>query len=169
MKSIKYWIYYFKDSEEPYAYTDNKQYANLFELDRNMNLFKKIKKEMTKDEINFLAREYQNMYLKEVRLKIYDKSKERWFDGSFIMTADEYFNITMTEIRLMESDLFQHCWDNPAKFNSKIIKALEILEYNNVYRQISSTKYDERNIKINVKPDLLGIFLHYYGKTMKGI
>lgn len=169
MNKIKYWIYYLKDKDEPYAYTDNKSYAMLFEVDRDMSQFKKIKKNMSKEEINYLAREYQNNFLKEVSLRIFDKMKECWFTGSFIMTAEESFTINLVEIQLMESELYQHCWEHPGKFKEKIYKALEVLEYNNVYRQITHTISDgEEDPKINVKPDSLGIFLHYYGKTMKG-
>lgn len=167
MKDIKYWIYYEKETDEPYAYTDNKTYAMLFELDRDMGIFKRVKKIMTKDEINYLAKEYQNRFLKLVELDIYDKSKEKWFKGSIAMTADEYFTLTMAEIQLMESYLYQHCWEHPAKFKNKIIKALEVLEYNNVYRHITECGND-KHTEIKVKPDLLGIFLHYYGKSMKG-
>lgn len=165
MNEIKYWLYYLKENNEIYAYTDNKEYAKLFENDRDMTLFNKIKKEISKNEINYLAREYQNCYLKDVSLKIFDKSKQKWFDGNIIMTGEEYLSVTSAEIQLMEVELYQHCWDNPIKFKDKIIKALEILEYNNVYRSIVST---DENIKINIKVDPLGIFLHYYGKSMKG-
>jgi len=167
MNEIKYWIYYLKDEDKLYAYTDNKEYANAFELDRDMKLFKKIKKVMTKDEIRYLAQEFQNSVLKEVQLDIFDKDRERWFKGTFVMTSEEYFTITLIEVQLMESELYQHCWDNPWKFKIKIFKALEVLEYNNVYRQISATA-DNKPAEIKVKPDLLGIFLRYYGNTMKG-
>lgn len=167
MKEIKYWIYYYKDSEDVYAYTDNKTYAMLFELDRDMKLFKRVKKIMSREDIHYLAQEYQNKLLNLIELDIYDKYRERWFKGSIAMTSEEYFSITLAEVQLMESDLYQHCWEHPGKFKNKIVKALEVLEYNNVYRQITSTSNDDE-VKINAKPDMLGIFLHYYGKTMKG-
>lgn len=167
MNKIKYWIYYIKDKDVPYAYTDNKDYAKAFEQNRDMDMFKRIKKDISKQEINRLAREYQNGLLTKVDLDVYDKANESWFTWTFIMTADEYFSLTLAEVQLMESFLYKHCWEHPGKFKNKIIKALEVLEYNNVNRYLSLKS--DTNVEIRVKPDLLGIFLHYYGKTMKGI
>lgn len=169
MTEIKYWIYLLKDNDTLYAYTDNKSHAKLFERDRDMRKFTKIKKSLCKQEVNYLANEYQNGYLKEIKIPIYDKTNEKWFDGIFIMTAEEYFSLTLAEVQLMESDLYKHCWDHPGLFNDDIVKALEVLEYNNVYRQLTATTGNYiNNIEIKVKPDLLGLFLRYYGKTMKG-
>lgn len=173
MKNIKYWIYYLKDTDEPYAYTDNKSYAKLFESDRDMKLFNRIKKIVNKEEINYFAKEFQNKILNEYELKIFDKHRKRWMTGKFIFTVDEYITISNAEIQFTEVYICQHCWYNPCVFNTKIFKALEILEYNNVYRYLTTTVTDDNcdyyDTGIKIKPDLLGIFLYYYGKTMKGI
>lgn len=170
MTKIKYWIYYLRDGtdNEIYAYTDNKEYAELFELDRNMSMFTCIKKKIGIDEINFLAREYQNCYLKEMKMRIFDKSKSKWINAVYITTVSEYLTVTTASISLIESDIYEHCWYNPGIFKKNIFKALEVIEYNNVYRQITSNVYDDNETEINIKPDMLGIFLYYYGKTMRG-
>ena len=166
---IKYWLYYLKlDNEdtELYAYTDNKEFAKSFERERDMSLFNKVKKKLSKGELNYLAREYQNCYLKKVEMKMYDKKNHIWLYGDFVMSTTEHLTVTSSAIKLSECDIYRYCWFNPYIFKDNIIKSLEILEYANIYRHNESNDY--KSHKINLKPDELGIFLHYFGKTMKG-
>ena len=68
----------------------------------------------------------------------------------------------------MYETLYKYCWDNPYIFKDKIIKALDILEYTKVYNHIlNGSFYPEEDNSIKIKPDELGIFIHYYGKTLK--
>ena len=61
---IKYWLYYLKDEEDTrlYAYTDNKEFAKSFEQERDMKLFTRVKKKISKEEVN-----KKNIIIKVVR------------------------------------------------------------------------------------------------------
>lgn len=168
MKEYKYWIYYFKDTNEIYAYTDNKKYAKEFELDRNMDKFIKIRKDILPEEVNYLARHYQGKYLTKAKIKIYDKKTMKWFDSFLIMTLEEEITVQNKSVQLLYDSIYTYCWQDPYVFNEKIYKALDKLEYVNIYNQISSAQsncYIENEIKL--KPDELGIFVHYYAHTLR--
>ena len=171
-KTYKYWLYYYDD--ELYAYTDNKSYAKSFERDRDMNKFIKRKKEITREDVNMLAREEQDKYLLSNKIDIYNKEKMTWFEAEFVMTQMERTTINNIAVQVMNEDLYKYCWNTPFIFNNKIIKALELLQYNTLHRQLTySTRSGEYPAEfcdeiIHIKPDMLGIFLHYFGKTMKG-
>lgn len=168
MKTYKYWIYYLKETKELYAYTDNKKFAKEFESDRDMNKFKKISCNIDSEEVNGLAKYHQSKYLKKSSIKIYDKKTMKYFNSYIIITIEEEVTIQNTAIQLMYDSIYKYCWDNPYIFKDKIIKALSVLEYVNIYNQMSLSQTGQyEDNQINIKPDELGIFIHYYGNTMK--
>lgn len=168
MKKYKYWIYYHKKSNSLYAYTDNKKYAKEFEKMRDMEKFDIVSEEIDQNTLNYLAKNYQGKYLKKIPIKIYDMKNKLWFDSDIIVTIDESLGIQNASTHLMYETLYKYCWDNPYIFKDKIIKALDILEYTKVYNHIlNGSFYPEEDNNIKIKPDELGIFIHYYGKTLK--
>jgi len=170
-KTYKYWFYYLDG--ELYAYTDKKEYAKIFEEERDMTRFRKRKEEITRDELNFLARDYQSNYLEKFDIEAFDRENDEIFESFLVITGIERITITNASIQIQNEDLYKYCWDTPhGIFKTKIIKALEILQYNVLHRQITCAtntgewpaEYDD-NIKL--KPDMIGIFCHYYGKTLR--
>lgn len=172
MDKIKYWFYYFDN--KLYAYTDNKERAIEFEQERDMTQFKRKKKNITKKLVNSLARddELRYLYLIKMNLNIYNKDTLRWMDGSLITTMMEKITVENVSAQLMSDTLFNLVdWNvNPSIFKHKIYKALDDIGYVHLYNQMTvitdTGEYEDGQIKI--EPDELGIFLHYFGKTMKG-
>lgn len=164
----KYWIYYYKKTNELYAYTDNKKFAKEFERVRDMDKFEIISEEIDKEMINQLAREYQNKYLKKYPIKIYDKKNLKWMDSELLVTVEESIGIQNIAIQQMQETLYKHCWDDPYIFKKKIYDALEVLGYNKIYYtyiMAQTGMYEDTDL--NITSDELGIFIRYYGKTLK--
>ena len=72
-KTYKYWFYYLDG--ELYAYTDKKEYAKIFEEERDMTKFTKRKEEITREELNFLAkvRNLKNIIKRNLNLQFWKK------------------------------------------------------------------------------------------------
>lgn len=168
MKTYKYWFYYLKKTNELYAYTDNKNYAKEFENMRNMKKFKRVVDDISTDELRQLVEEYKNKYLIKTKMDVYDKNSKEWFKQDIILTSVESITIQNTEAHLLYKNIYSNCWDDPYIFKSKVHKALETLEYVNVYQNYimaHSGLYQED--ELNIKIDKLGIFIRCYGKTLK--
>ena len=170
-KLYKYWIFY-KDNEI-YAYTDSKEYAKRFMEERNMKLFQKKKVKISSYEVNQLAEFYQTAWLKESELPVYDNVNLSWSDETFVITEMEEITITNVSAQLMNADIFRWCWFNPYPFNDKLIAALKTLHYDRINRVVTSatasgTLDADYGDNFQIEPDMLGIFIHYYGKTLKG-
>jgi hypothetical protein len=162
-KKYKYWIYYLKSTNEIYAYTDNKDYAKSFENMRDMKMFIKVKKNLTKEEVNYLAREFQSNILKMYEYKTVNKNQTIVM-VSIVSTMIENITVNSQSTRLICCDLYTYCEINPEFFNSKIKKALTVLGYCNLYEYVSET--DSDLTKINIEVDELAIFIHNYGKSI---
>ena len=123
-KMYKYYLYYFND--ELYAYTDNKEYAKEFEKIRDMKKFIRIKREITREDVNILAGEEQGKYLVSQTFTIYDEERMSWFESEFIITQLERTGINNIAVQVMNEDLYKYCWDSPPSIvNDKIINALK--------------------------------------------
>ena len=121
-----------------------------------------------KNTLNLLVANYQNNYLKMLPIKMYDKKKLEWIDSQILVTNDEAISIQNISAQLMCDTIYRYCWDDPYIFKNKIYKALKVLGYTKIYNSITcamSGMYKDEDI--NIKPDELGIFIHYYGKTLK--
>lgn len=162
-KKYKYWIYYLKSSNEIYAYTDNKVYAKSFENVRDMKMFNKVKKNLTKEEVNYLAREYQSNILKIFEYKTSNKNNSI-ISVTMVSTMIEHLTVTSQATRLICCDIYQYCILEPEMFNDKIYNALNILNYNKLYEHITNPKASLNNISIEV--DELAIFINNFGKSI---
>ena len=172
MNSYKYWFYYWDN--ELYAYTDKKEYAKGFESFRNMKKFKRIKKYISKSEVNQLASDEMLRYLVTMPFTIYNKNNGEVYEDEYIVTQIEKMTVNNYVIKLMNQDLFNYAWIcNPYIFKKPIFKALKFLCYNDAYNVVSASSKTgyysfEDDSKIKLKPDELGIFLHIYWKTVRG-
>ena len=168
----KYWLFYLKkDNEndhELYAYTDNKNFALNFKESRNMDKFICVKKKLSQKEVNFLARDYQSNILQSISLKTSDENN-KVIETTVIGTMIEKITVTNETTRFMVCGLYEHCWIDPNLFNSEVYKALEILEYVDIYNMMNLTNHQSitQGYIPNIIPDELAIFIHYFGKSMK--
>lgn len=171
MKTIKYWLYYeISKNEEPalYAYTDDRKLKNMFENQRNMSMFKKVKKDLNIEEVNYLANEYQHNILVKSEIDVYDKKSLKWSSMDMVLTEMEKLDIGNMAIFLGDKGtLVDHASTNPLLFNDEIKKALKTIGYNDIYFEYVSNN-NFYLVKSFITPDLLGIFIRLYGHTLKG-
>lgn len=168
-----YWLYYWidlsNDSQDYtlYAYTDTKELADLFELFRDMSKFKKKKKELTKDEIHYLASNETDKYMKMTTLEIYDKNKKVYGNMKTAITMNESVTLQNCINNINFGLICKYCWIDPNIFEDRIKKSLKILRYDKCYEYIynDSKGYESKFIKA----DELGIFVRYFGKTLKSM
>jgi hypothetical protein len=172
-KEYKYWLYYL--DKELYAYTDNKVYAEKFEAIRDMDKFKKEKYKISREDVNYLAKEYQELILEPIEFTIDNKDTGDKFTGELIVTRMEKITMSNISVQLLEEERYKHCWIlNPVIFKKKIYKALKQLMYVDSFKYISNTEdlddimgiYEEDE-PCKLEPDYLGIFLRYYGNTIR--
>lgn len=161
-----YWIYY--HDNEIYAYTDNKSYAEQFEDFRDMKKFKRVKKELSKEEVNYLAKEYQCLYLKEYSFDVYDKENEDNYPFEIVITSMEEINVNNNTMQVrvnLSTDTFDL---NPKYFNKDIQKALYIIGYLTIYEENQLPfQNDSLENRIVPVPDQLSIFISLYGWSIK--
>lgn len=172
-KEIKYYLFYFIEKDEDgfeierslYAYTDNKKMAKRFKEERNMDKFFEKTLYPSKKEIHDFAVEYKQMMLQRKKLRFYNKTIGSFFTGELIMTIDESLFIDHKVSSLILVELSEHAWINPYIFNEETFNALKTIEYVSFYENIV---YGNSNEDPKVIGDEVAIFVHYYGKTLKG-
>lgn len=161
-----YWLYYYNN--DIYAYTDNKKYAKKFEEIRDLNKLKKVKKRLTREEVNYLADAYQDRYLKTENFKVYDKYNMQYYEMEIILSTVESITVSNNKVRLSTVDLYNECTVSPRYFTDDIVKALKCIGYQDLYLMYQG--FDNLANKSAIpKPDSLGIFLQYYGWSIKNI
>lgn len=155
-KRYKYWLYYEKDSNELYAYTDQKELMEEFDIHRDLQQFHKVTKKISRDEVNFLAKDYQGLYLVKKSLLTYNKKTDEMVSVPMLLTMNEYM-ITSASIVNILNNLSALCWYDLEIFREEIQDALHVLRYDDFH----SLAYHEICI------DELNIFLSIYGSVMK--
>jgi hypothetical protein len=174
----KYWFFYIKpeylslvytESEDSllYAYTDNKEYAEIFKNQRDMNKFFVKKREIEKDEVNYLASEFTREYLikKDIKTKVRGIGSEN-IDYTLILTKTEDYMIQSTTHKVLMADVWVCTWLNPYIFNKKYINALNNIGF--IDRYNLTTDDDSGTSKVNkmgknIQPDYLSAFIRHYG------
>lgn len=169
-----YYIYYLKEDEEEtykiYAYTDEKNVMKEFDFTRDIeNIFIKKKKKLNRNEVNILARDYQTNIIHLYEVKAYNYNKKEFETLILPMTHIENITLENMKSNLMLTQIYQSCWLNPNVFKKDIQRVLKILRYKSLYNSITRGLEDcnENDENTNIKPDELGIFLHYFGYTMR--
>lgn len=168
-KLYKYWFFYSKDTNEIYAYTDNKNLADGFEKQRDMNKFIKIKKKISRSLVNDLAKDYNGEYLLDKYLRSYDHDTKEVNDCNIIMTNIEWITVSSIGFSFVNEDIYKYCWLSPYVFNDDVFNALKYIGYNDLHNVLVRTVEDDNtNDPYDyIMADDLGIFLKYYGKTMR--
>lgn len=176
MSSEKLYKYYFfyevEEGEEPelYAYTDDKSLAKEFELERDMNIFFKKKTEITKDEVNILAKDY-----KEMRLSILEgytkdiNNISKLIDFSLVVTELEKLTIISKYDEIINYDLCVYSRNTPFVFKKDIFKALEYLDYNYNFMIMYEPESADDYYQYDYELDLFGAFVYLFGKYLRKV
>lgn len=178
-KKYKYWFFYIKPeylhlvcTEESdsllYAYTDNKEYAEIFKSQRDMNKFFIKKEKISKEEVNYLANNFMREYLikKEINTKLKGiGSKIIKYD--LILTKAEESCIQASACKILMVDIYTRAWTNPYIFDNEYLSILENIGYVDRFNMMSTWKFknnkDINRIGENIQPDLLSTFIREYG------
>ena len=174
----KYWFFYIKpdylhlvstESEDSllYAYTDNKEYAESFKAQRDMNKFFMKKEKITKEEVNYLANNFMREYLiqKEVNTKL-KSIGSKIIKYNLILTKAEESCIQASVYKILMVDIYTCTWTNPYIFDIEYLSGLKNIGYVDKFNMMSTWKIkNNKNIdKIgeNIQPDLLSAFIREY-------
>jgi len=150
---MKYWLYFYKD--KLYAYTDQVEYRDKFEMYRDMSKIKVIKEDLDSNE------------LRELQLKMEENKY-----AELVVTKEEQLYTINSSVRLSTVGIFECCWDNPDIFNKEIRNALEVLRYTECYNIISDRNKriidDDIGVdKCSMEVDEFSVFMDMYADTFK--
>lgn len=162
LKTYDYWLFYKKDDNDLYAYTDSKELSKLFKSQRNMKIFRYEKVDLTKDEVADLATKENDKILEESELKYSDNGTI----GSIklVVTKMEKYSVISESADLIACDVYKYAWVNPYIFKDEIVKSLKKLKYLSCNNLLTQGK--EVYLDIFSEADELAIFLRYFGNTL---
>lgn len=174
-KLYKYYFYYIKsdnDKPELYAYTDNKELAKEFEIQRNMEIFSRVKHKLTRKALNDLVKEYPELSLELVTGYTKNNSyKSDSVEFHLVMTNVEKMSIISEYDNVINAKLWALTQNDPRLFNKDIKKALSYIDYEYGYAnyfssnpELISRYYD---YICDYEMDLFGVFISIYGKLLK--
>lgn len=157
----KYWLYYTNNGRLT-AYTSEKELAKLFESQRNFKYYNKDKKDISRSEVNYLAKNCYGQTLRKVYLKTQDQLKIPVVitENERMITQSESASI-YNELRVLAFDL------NPNKFNDKLREALLNIGIGELYSEIDKFYLPKSYKHVEFNIDELEIFLQRFGKYMK--
>jgi hypothetical protein len=173
-KLYKYYFFYLKTEgykPELYAYTDNKELADEFEIERNMDLFVKKKHKITRGAVNDLAQEYP-----ELAIELIDgvtKSNDNishTVKFSMAVTAVERMSIVTEFNNVVFYQLLSLSSIDPRAFKPSIQKSLNIIDYTYnyyTYHLEASIPDDVYEYQYCYDMDLFGVFVNLYGKLLR--
>ena len=181
-KKYKYWFFYIKpeyhslvytetDDSLLYAYTDNKLYSQIFKNQRDMDKFFMKKFEISKEEVNYLAKNFIRGYL--IKKDIKTKSKgigSKIIDYSLILTKAEDSILQSTISRILLVDIYKFAWLNPYIFNEEYLIALDKIGFRGRFDLLSTWKRTDTTVDkmgTDVQPDYLSAFIHEFGSLLK--
>ena len=165
-KKYKYFIYYLE--KDIYAYTDEKSKADNFEKFRDLHLFKKERREISKEEVNILAKNY-----KLQRLTDYDfLDKDGKNNIVLSITEMEKIEVINHSVNIREKTIYSYCWSPHTIFKKDIKKALVNLKYHIFHDTISASSPLKLidmfpNIEKEATIDELNVFVKLFGKYLK--
>lgn len=173
VKRYKYWFYYLIDKEdtdsyELYAYTDNKEYARMFELTRLKKRFKKRIMKISRRAVNYLASDHTGGYLRKTIFMTENPKDTKLTHIEFIVTESEDITTKSYASSMINIKIWDHCWFDYRIFNDEMLELLKMLRYTYGYNMISdSGEYDTSDIDDGILcPDEFGMFMHLYGDTV---
>lgn len=175
----KFWLIYLINEENEsvstlYAWTDNKELYERFKKERDMNLFL-VKKRHYTQELSFsLALNSQGKYLEIVKGQTKDE-KFNIIEIDMVMTMNEKMSIIQEYTRFIYQGIFQLVETPYEIFKDSLIESLDIIKYSSLNKIFNDKigKFDRDDDKDDfygsIKMDQLSVFIHLFGKTLKGI
>lgn len=184
MIAYKYWVFYllpqyYEKFEnilpvlvDPdtyiYAYTDNKDFADMFETMHNMKYFRRRKFNMTREQVHELTLTERNKYMK---MQSYATSFQNGVTSIDMI-------VTMEEIEAVEAsvrDQIMKCslkmeLEDPMLFSNGLLSALTKLRYTKFwdYREgkVNGSPFD--SITFCMSMDELSVYTSLFGVLLKG-
>ena len=178
-KTYKYWFIYIRpkysenlsfvyntsndDSILPlFAYTSKRSLLNGFlEFHEKDALIVK-KMQLSREEVNDLARYYQNDIIRKYNLSTKD-SKHKKVEISLYMTEREFLSSETICYNQIET-IFKYAWDPISRFKLDIITSLNILGYDTIFRTLEK---GECQVVKNLIPDIYGSFKIVYEPILR--
>lgn len=168
-EDVMYYFYYLTTTGELYAYADTKKISKMFEAQRNMDVFKKKKQLLTRQQIHDLCdSEYRDRFLTPSHMETYDKQKLKWVPVDMAITMIERTTINLLEQELLNSSLYVHTWFHPNIFLDKYKKCLDNLGYSAIHRILRSNDNYGMYEEFPYRVDPVNILIQQFGKTLKG-
>lgn len=145
-----------------YAYTDKKKYAKRFMELHLDKAFVKKKMELSREEVNDLARRYQNYIIREMNISTKDP------DGQpttikLCMTENEHMTSESRCYAELDS-IWKIIWDGYDKLQYKYRRSLDTLEFSKLCDRLS-------NGETHFPPmdaDILGSFIYIFKPVLEG-
>lgn len=187
-RTYQYWIYYIKEeyiddvplvlnSDLIYAYTDDKKISEEFEMYRDMNKFIKKKLNLTRFEVNLLAKTEQNQILK-IRECVTKDKKGNVINTILCMTSQEEKYLDMHVMSCLHNLMYKYI-NTPIPCNildDELFKYLSELEFfrlsNNslfddvVYIKTNSIEIKNENTTRVIYADEIGIFINIFRSVL---
>ena len=142
-----------------YAYTDNKKYLKKFLEYRNKDYYYIIKKDLTREDVNFLCKDYQNYIIRKKKVSTrYNVTKS--CDKDFYISEKEY-NITLNYVyHVLSEDIWLLSYDNIIDiFTDDYKEILSILKFDRLHNRLNSGNLDFNDFII---PDFIGTYLEIF-------
>lgn len=149
-----------------YAYTDAKEIAEKFEQERNMNLFKSKKKDLSKAEIHQLTKQIPKSFL--ILRKGISKNPFTYqqFDFNIAITMMEEYVCNHICWNILYQKIWENTTVNPCIYKKKYQQALNINMYNECFDVIAGS-YSIDEILMKLEPDFLSVFVNQYQELMR--
>lgn len=183
MISYKYWVFYllpkyyekFADSlpiiidtdTYVYAYTDNKDYADMFESIHNMNYFSRKKFNMSAEQVHDLTLTERNKYMK---MQSYATRYPKGVTSvDMVVTLEEKYAVEeMLRSSIMRCSLKMDL-ENPNIFSDSMLPALKKLRYYNFWEYqegcVEGSPFDSMTFCVSM--DELYMYTKLFGILLK--
>jgi len=146
-KTYKYYLFYLNKDNSLYAYTDSKELAESFMSQRNHDKIHMKKMNITKDDVNYLARHEQNKILIENTYLAFIRNKNMkiYFKWTVTVSEDLMVNSLISQATI---NIYNNAWYPIEIFNKDVREALIHLGYDVCNRYIGVNGWNS-NYKSN--------------------
>lgn len=163
----KYYMFYLKDNNQLYAFTNNKKLKKNFIKNRNMKKFILKKVSLTNNEMNTFLKDYINRDIIIFKGKTVDNTYNI-IDFEIPLTTKEKLIISQTRSIYRMEKLYSSAWTHPFIFNDKYFKILLDIGYCDIANEIfhDSIFTDNWNHEVGFIPDDFKILLLSIDKNL---
>jgi hypothetical protein len=157
-----------------YAVTDNKELKNSFIKERKKNLFTVVKKDLNQKDYKSFINEHHGYVLGRRGYETSASSSLSKIHVFLTSTMNEEMDV-YTKADMVILDVGRNTQEYCCCFNEKLLNALNILHYFEIYKFKNKEEYLYEDYFVNgVQPfrsdnydiDSLGVFMYLYGHTL---